>query len=253
MKAIVQDVYGSADVLELRDIDKPVAGDDDVLVRVRAAGRRSGRLAPHDGPAVPGAPHGLRSAQAQVRVRGLDVAGRVEAVGENVTRFQAGRRGVRHLRRLLRRVRVRPGGQARAEARRTSPSSRRRPSPSPPSPPCRRCATRAGFSRGRRSWSSARREAWGRSRCSWPRCSARTSPACAAPTKVGPGPLARGGRRHRLHPRGLRGRRPPLRPHPRHRGQPPAVPPPACAHPAGNARHRRRRRRRTVVRRCTEP
>jgi NADPH:quinone reductase-like Zn-dependent oxidoreductase len=38
MKAIVQDRYGSADVLELRDIAEPVVGEDDVLVRVRAAG-----------------------------------------------------------------------------------------------------------------------------------------------------------------------------------------------------------------------
>ena len=38
MKAIVQDAYGSADVLELRDVAEPEAGDDDVLVRVHAAG-----------------------------------------------------------------------------------------------------------------------------------------------------------------------------------------------------------------------
>ncbi|MGI3230472.1 hypothetical protein ACRJ4B_49195 [Streptomyces sp. GTA36] len=38
MKAIVQDAYGSADLLELRDIDRPVPGDDEVLVEVRAAG-----------------------------------------------------------------------------------------------------------------------------------------------------------------------------------------------------------------------
>jgi NADPH:quinone reductase-like Zn-dependent oxidoreductase len=38
MKAIVQDRYGSPDVLELRDIDKPEVGDHDVLLRVRAAG-----------------------------------------------------------------------------------------------------------------------------------------------------------------------------------------------------------------------
>ena len=38
MKAVVQGTYGSADVLELRDIDMPVAGDGEVLVRVRAAG-----------------------------------------------------------------------------------------------------------------------------------------------------------------------------------------------------------------------
>jgi NADPH:quinone reductase-like Zn-dependent oxidoreductase len=38
MKAVVQDGYGSADVLELRDIDKPEVADDEVLVRVHAAG-----------------------------------------------------------------------------------------------------------------------------------------------------------------------------------------------------------------------
>src|SRR2546429_129543 len=38
MKAIVQDRYGSPEVLELREIDRPVNGDDDVLVRVQAAG-----------------------------------------------------------------------------------------------------------------------------------------------------------------------------------------------------------------------
>jgi NADPH:quinone reductase-like Zn-dependent oxidoreductase len=38
MKAIVRDTYGSADVLELRDVDTPAIGGDEVLVRVRAAG-----------------------------------------------------------------------------------------------------------------------------------------------------------------------------------------------------------------------
>ncbi|NBM21286.1 hypothetical protein GUY61_38510, partial [Streptomyces sp. GC420] len=38
MKAIVQDAYGSEDLLDLRDIDRPVQGDDEVLVEVRAAG-----------------------------------------------------------------------------------------------------------------------------------------------------------------------------------------------------------------------
>ena len=42
MKAIVQDTYGSADVLKLREIDKPEIGDDDVLLRVRAAGVDAG-------------------------------------------------------------------------------------------------------------------------------------------------------------------------------------------------------------------
>jgi NADPH:quinone reductase-like Zn-dependent oxidoreductase len=38
MKAVVQDTYGSPDVLELREIDRPVVGDDELLVRVHAAG-----------------------------------------------------------------------------------------------------------------------------------------------------------------------------------------------------------------------
>jgi hypothetical protein len=42
MKAIVQDAYGSADVLELRDIDKPAVGHDGVLLRVHAAGVNPG-------------------------------------------------------------------------------------------------------------------------------------------------------------------------------------------------------------------
>jgi hypothetical protein len=44
MKAVVQDTYGSPNVLELRDIDKPEIGDDEVLVRVHAAGVDRGGL-----------------------------------------------------------------------------------------------------------------------------------------------------------------------------------------------------------------
>ena len=54
MKAIVQDRFGSADVLELRDVPDPVVGDGDVLVRVQAAGCGPGRVAPDGGQAVPG-------------------------------------------------------------------------------------------------------------------------------------------------------------------------------------------------------
>jgi len=90
MKAIVQDTYGSPDVLELRDIDKPMVGDDDVLVRVHAAGVDQGVW--H---LMAGLPYLVRVAGVGLRapknpVRGYDVAGRVEAVGENVTRFQPG-------------------------------------------------------------------------------------------------------------------------------------------------------------------
>jgi NADPH:quinone reductase-like Zn-dependent oxidoreductase len=89
MKAIVQDSFGSPDVLELREIDKPQIGDDEVLVGVRAAS-----VNPADWYAMAGFPYvarpqmGLRKPKTS-RV-GLDLAGVVAAVGGNVTRFKPG-------------------------------------------------------------------------------------------------------------------------------------------------------------------
>src|SRR5919106_6074313 len=89
MKAVVQDEYGSADVLELRDIDMPVVGDGEVLLRVHAAGVEPGVWHLMTGlPYMIRLGYGLR--RPKVRVRGRDVAGRVEAVGKDVTRFQPG-------------------------------------------------------------------------------------------------------------------------------------------------------------------
>jgi NADPH:quinone reductase-like Zn-dependent oxidoreductase len=89
MKAIVQDTYGSSEVLELRDIDKPEIGDDDVLVRVRAAAANPGDWAIMGGlPYIARPVYGLR--KPKNGVRGTDVAGEVEAVGQSVTRFRPG-------------------------------------------------------------------------------------------------------------------------------------------------------------------
>jgi NADPH:quinone reductase-like Zn-dependent oxidoreductase len=90
MKAIVQDSYGSADVLELRDIDTPQVADDQVLVRVHAAGVDRGVW--H---LMAGLPYPIRIAGYGVRapkypVPGMDLAGVVEAVGRGVTRFAPG-------------------------------------------------------------------------------------------------------------------------------------------------------------------
>jgi NADPH:quinone reductase-like Zn-dependent oxidoreductase len=90
MKAIVQDTYGSADVLELRDIDKPEIADDEVLVRVHAAG--VGRDVWH---VMRGLPYPIRVAGYGLRapknpVIGSDVAGVVETVGKNVSKFEPG-------------------------------------------------------------------------------------------------------------------------------------------------------------------
>ena len=89
MKAIMQDTYGSAAVLESRDIDLPAIGDDHVLVRVREAG-----VDPADWAIMSGLPYvarpmyGLRKPKAGIR--GTDVSGIVEAVGSGVTRFKPG-------------------------------------------------------------------------------------------------------------------------------------------------------------------
>ena len=90
MKAIVQDNYGSLEDLELREIDKPTVNDDEVLVRVHAAS-----VHPDVWHVVRGLPYVLRLMGAGLLkpkhpVPGTDVAGHVESVGKNVTRFQPG-------------------------------------------------------------------------------------------------------------------------------------------------------------------
>jgi NADPH:quinone reductase-like Zn-dependent oxidoreductase len=90
MKAIVQDRYGAPEqVLELDEVARPSAGDDDVLIRVRATSVNT-----PDWITVTGVPYLLRL-KAGLRkpstpVRGTDVAGVVEAVGKNVTDLQPG-------------------------------------------------------------------------------------------------------------------------------------------------------------------
>ena len=90
MKAIVQDVYGSADVLELRNIDRPPIGDEEVLVQVHAAGVDPGvwHLMAGEPYLIRAMGFGLRAPK--VKVRGRDVAGVVAAAGARVTRFRAG-------------------------------------------------------------------------------------------------------------------------------------------------------------------
>ena len=89
MKAIVQERYGSPDVLEVRDIDKPVIGDTEVLLRVRAAAVNLADWAIMSGlPYIARPIYGL--GKPKNGVRGTDVAGEVEAVGAGVTRFRLG-------------------------------------------------------------------------------------------------------------------------------------------------------------------
>jgi NADPH:quinone reductase-like Zn-dependent oxidoreductase len=89
VKAIVYHNYGSPDVLKCEEIEKPSAGDNEVLIKVRAAS-----LNPLDWHFMRGTPYfirllaGLR--QPKVTRVGVDVAGQVEAVGRNVTQFKPG-------------------------------------------------------------------------------------------------------------------------------------------------------------------
>ena len=89
MKAITIHRYGSPDVLELEELERPLPKDDEVLVRVRASSAN-----PRDWHLVRGLPYiarpmiGLR--RPKWRLPGSDLAGQVEAVGANVTRFRPG-------------------------------------------------------------------------------------------------------------------------------------------------------------------
>jgi NADPH:quinone reductase-like Zn-dependent oxidoreductase len=89
MQAVVQDTYGTAAVLQSREIPKPAIADAEVLVRVCAAG-----VNPADWAMMSGLPYVARPVYGMPRpkqpVRGTDVAGIVEAVGSGVTRFRAG-------------------------------------------------------------------------------------------------------------------------------------------------------------------
>ena len=90
MKAVVQDQYGPAEVLTLREIERPTANDDEVLVRVHAAS-----MHPDVWHVVTGLPYVLRLMGNGVRkpkwrVPGSDLAGVVESCGKNVTRFNVG-------------------------------------------------------------------------------------------------------------------------------------------------------------------
>ncbi len=89
MKAVVQYKYGTPDVLEPQEVDKPVVKDDEVLVRVHAAA-----VGPHDWHFMRGTPYLVRMVagpfKPRLKVLGRDVAGRVEAVGRYVKQFQPG-------------------------------------------------------------------------------------------------------------------------------------------------------------------
>ncbi len=88
MKAIVRTGYGSPDVLQLKEVEKPVLEDGRVLVEVQAASAN-----PADYHSIRGGLARLIAYLMRARINpipGTDIAGRVEAVGNNVAQFQPG-------------------------------------------------------------------------------------------------------------------------------------------------------------------
>ena len=89
MRAIVHTAYGSFDVLKYREVEKPTPRDNEALVKVHAAAINAGNMF-----MVSGKPFISRLSSGLLRPKhlnpGSDVAGRVEAVGENVTKFRPG-------------------------------------------------------------------------------------------------------------------------------------------------------------------
>lgn len=87
MKAVVCNEYGTPDTLQIKDVPKPSPKDDEVLVKVHAASVNAADLEILRGewPARFGGP-----IRPQHKILGSDVAGRIEAVGRNVSQFQPG-------------------------------------------------------------------------------------------------------------------------------------------------------------------
>jgi NADPH:quinone reductase-like Zn-dependent oxidoreductase len=89
MKAIVYQHFGSPDILECREVEKPVPGPDEVLINVRPAS-----INPLDWKLMKGGPFIMRLllglGKPKLKRPGVDVAGEVEAVGKNVMQFKPG-------------------------------------------------------------------------------------------------------------------------------------------------------------------
>lgn len=90
MKAIVSEIYGGPEILQLKQVDKPIPKDDQVLVKVHASS-----INPLDWHFMRGTPRMARLAMGgffkpTITILGADIAGRVEAVGKNIKEFKPG-------------------------------------------------------------------------------------------------------------------------------------------------------------------
>ena len=245
MKAVVQDRYGGADVLAVRDIEEPAPADDEVLIRVRAAGVDPGAWHLMTGrPYLVRLGFGLRAPK--VKVRGRDVSGTVETAGQGVTQFKPGDDVYGTVEGSFAelacasetRFARKPGRpDLRTSGRRTHLRDDR---------PGRGAGSRQGPRPASTSSSSAPGAGSGRSRSSWPRRWAPTSPVSAAPRRSSSSRHRRR-RGHRLHPGGLRRRVAAVRRHHRHRGETAAFTRAPRARCRRCPRHRRWRGRRPMA------
>ncbi len=129
MKALVQDIYGTSDVLRLEDVEEPVPGElGEVLVRIAAASVNAA-----DWHIMRGEPRVARLMDRTIfgrtspreRIRGRDFAGTIEAVGPGVTGWQVGDEVLGEDEATLARVRRLSRRPAWLASRPASPSSRR--------------------------------------------------------------------------------------------------------------------------------
>jgi NADPH:quinone reductase-like Zn-dependent oxidoreductase len=88
MKAIVYTKYGTPDVLELKEVEKPVPKDDEVLVKVHAVSLNDWDVALLDGDFINRMMNGVKAPK--IQILGSDIAGRIEQIGKNVSVFKVG-------------------------------------------------------------------------------------------------------------------------------------------------------------------
>ena len=88
MKAIVNSKYGTPDVLELKEVDKPIPKDNEVLIKVYAVSINDWDLGLLQGDLINRLMNGLL--KPKIKILGSDIAGRIEAIGKDVKKFQLG-------------------------------------------------------------------------------------------------------------------------------------------------------------------
>jgi len=166
MQAIIFTEYGSPDVLQCAEIEKPAPARNEILIRVYAAS-----INPLDFHNMRGSPCIIRLQSGLRRPKnprlGVDLSGEVEVVGQDVTDFQPGD-AVFGVRTGALAEYVITTGKAFAPKPRTSPSSRLQSFRWPASLPFRGCAIKGNSSPARHCWSTARPVVSARSPCRSP-------------------------------------------------------------------------------------